>query len=109
MCPVPSENPANPLFLYPVVSGLRKVYPYPYTFSTYAKERWYGRTIQDIFENEFRVDSPDNFVSISGGGGDFFYTGYTNKSYAMNLLMHNSLTIFIWFVTEMNLARRWYP
>lgn len=44
-----------------------------------------------------------------GGGGDFFYMGYTNKSYAMNLLMHNSLTIFIWFVTEMNLARRWYP
>ena len=69
LCPVPSENPANPLFLYPVVSGLRKVYPYPYTFSTYAKERWYGRTIQDIFENEFRVDSPDNFVSIPGGGG----------------------------------------
>ena len=39
------------------------MYPYPYTFSTYAKERWYGRTIWDIFENEFRVDSPDNFVS----------------------------------------------
>ena len=59
------------LFFDIYFSGLRKVYPYPYTFSTYAKERWYGRTIQDIFENEFRVDSPDNFVSIpSPGGGE---------------------------------------
>ncbi|KAK7114099.1 hypothetical protein V1264_000219 [Littorina saxatilis] len=49
-------------------NGLRKVYPYPFTFSTYAKERWYGRSIQDTFENEFRVDSPDNFrTSVKKG------------------------------------------
>ncbi|KAK7498904.1 hypothetical protein BaRGS_00009996 [Batillaria attramentaria] len=49
-------------------NGLRKVYPYHYTFSTYAKERWYGRTLQDIFENEFRMDSPDNFrASVKKG------------------------------------------
>ncbi|KAL8589918.1 hypothetical protein ACOMHN_024005 [Nucella lapillus] len=49
-------------------NGLRKVYPYRFTFSTYAKERWYGRTLQDVFEREFRVDSPDNFrTSVAKG------------------------------------------
>lgn len=44
-------------------TGLRKVYPYYFAFGTYAKERWYGRTVQDVFQNEFRVDFPDDFVS----------------------------------------------
>ncbi|CAF2487261.1 unnamed protein product [Rotaria sp. Silwood2] len=33
---------------------LRKVYPYFFTWITYAKERWYGRTIEDVFQYEFR-------------------------------------------------------
>ncbi|CAF3691687.1 unnamed protein product [Rotaria sordida] len=33
---------------------LRKVYPYFFTWITYAKERWYGRTIEDVFQHEFR-------------------------------------------------------
>ncbi|XP_076449753.1 pseudouridylate synthase RPUSD2-like isoform X2 [Babylonia areolata] len=49
-------------------NGLRKVYPYHYTFSTYAKERWYGRTLQDIMEMEFRVDSPDNVKTSMAKG-----------------------------------------
>ncbi|CAF1398270.1 unnamed protein product [Adineta steineri] len=33
---------------------LRKVYPYFFTWITHAKERWYGRTIEDVFQYEFR-------------------------------------------------------
>ena len=33
---------------------LRKVHPYFFTWVTHAKERWYGRTIEDVFQHEFR-------------------------------------------------------
>lgn len=66
-------------------NGLRKVYPYPYTFSTYAKERWFGLSLQDVFQNEFRVDSPDNIkTSIAKGNlrvnGQVVDMGYTLKN-----------------------------
>jgi hypothetical protein len=32
---------------------LRTVEPYPYTFSTYAKARWLGRTVLDVYCTEF--------------------------------------------------------
>jgi 23S rRNA-/tRNA-specific pseudouridylate synthase len=34
-------------------SWLRVVEPYPYSFSTYAKARWIGRTILDVYHTEF--------------------------------------------------------
>ncbi|XP_064641365.1 pseudouridylate synthase RPUSD2-like [Lineus longissimus] len=34
-------------------NGLRKVRPYFFTFSTYAKRRWVGRTILDVYSEEF--------------------------------------------------------
>lgn len=37
--------------------GLRKVKPYHWTYHTYCKERWRGRTLLDIFECEFRAHS----------------------------------------------------
>jgi hypothetical protein len=37
--------------------GLRKVKPYDYVFSTHAKQRWYGRTILEVFCTEFRQAS----------------------------------------------------
>lgn len=36
------------------VDRLRKVHPYFFTWITHAKERWYGRTIADVFQYEFR-------------------------------------------------------
>ena len=36
------------------VPALRKVHPYFFTWITHAKERWYGRTIEDVFQYEFR-------------------------------------------------------
>ena len=31
---------------------LREVQPYPYTFSTFAKARWIGRTVLDVYHRE---------------------------------------------------------
>lgn len=41
-------------YIDPQSEQLRKVYPYFFTWITHAKERWYGRTIEDIFQYEFR-------------------------------------------------------
>jgi 23S rRNA-/tRNA-specific pseudouridylate synthase len=32
---------------------IRVVRPYPFTFATFAKERWLGRTVLDIYDTEF--------------------------------------------------------
>ncbi|XP_050390895.1 uncharacterized protein LOC126810023 [Patella vulgata] len=40
-------------------NGLRKVYPYNFTFSTHAKERWYKKTILDVFTKEFVAGTPE--------------------------------------------------
>ncbi|OJJ65061.1 hypothetical protein ASPSYDRAFT_27024 [Aspergillus sydowii CBS 593.65] len=38
--------------------GLRRVYPYHYTYNTYCKERWRNRELIDIFTTEFRDREP---------------------------------------------------
>ena len=40
-----------------VFLGLRKVYPYYFTFKTYAKERWLNRGVIDVLSSEFRTGS----------------------------------------------------
>ncbi|CAG0894503.1 unnamed protein product [Darwinula stevensoni] len=48
-------------------NGLRKVYPYFFTFTSFAKERWMGRTIIDIFESEFRLlprETYEKFIEL---------------------------------------------
>jgi len=44
--------------------GLRKVVPYNYTYNTFCKERWRGRTLIDIFLEEFR-DRPEEYYVCS--------------------------------------------
>lgn len=46
---------------YYVENGLRKVYPYPFTFSTYCKGRWVGQKLVDIVSKEFRTYSVDRY------------------------------------------------
>lgn len=36
-------------------TGLRKVYPYYFTFTTFTKGRWVGEKILDVFAREFRA------------------------------------------------------
>ncbi|KAH8410573.1 hypothetical protein KR009_003809 [Drosophila setifemur] len=42
-------------------SGLRKVYPYFFTFTTYAKGRWVNDKILDVFAREFRAAPPEEY------------------------------------------------
>ena len=35
------------------VKFLRTVEPYPYTFSTFAKARWFGRSVLNVYATEF--------------------------------------------------------
>ena len=45
------------------IAGLRKVYPYYFNFTTFAKPTWVGRTLLDVYTTEFGTESPDNYVS----------------------------------------------
>ncbi|XP_050529421.1 pseudouridylate synthase RPUSD2-like [Daktulosphaira vitifoliae] len=42
-------------------NGLRKVYPYYYTFTTHTKGRWVGRTLLEVFGKEFRAHSTEEY------------------------------------------------
>lgn len=44
---------------YYIEDGLRKVYPYPYLYQSYAKRRWLGRRLMDVLKQEFRDISDD--------------------------------------------------
>ena len=46
-------------------SGLRKVYPYYFTFTTFTKGRWVGEKILDVFGREFRAHPVEEYVSFS--------------------------------------------
>jgi len=47
-----------------LVAGLRKVYPYYFSFNTWAKRRWYGQSLVSVFDKEFRNHSPDVIVCV---------------------------------------------
>lgn len=47
-----------------IVAGLRKVYPYYFTFTTFTKGRWVGEKILDVFAREFRAHPAEEYVSI---------------------------------------------
>ncbi|WEW61246.1 DRAP deaminase [Emydomyces testavorans] len=62
---------------YYLEKGFRRVAPYHYTYNTYCKERWRGRTLLDIFTTEFR-DRPAKYykeaiesghVTVNGQAG----------------------------------------
>ncbi|PNS18923.1 hypothetical protein CAC42_6018 [Sphaceloma murrayae] len=56
--PPPPEVAITPCDPWPrpyyLEGGLRRVKPYHYTYNTWCKERWRGRPILEIFEDEFR-------------------------------------------------------
>lgn len=47
---------------YILDEGLRRVAPYHYTYNTYCKERWRGREILEIFQDEFRDRPVEYYV-----------------------------------------------
>ncbi|KTW32098.1 uncharacterized protein T551_00780 [Pneumocystis jirovecii RU7] len=64
------ESSYNPLenACYIFDNGLRKVVPYFFNYKTFAKERWRGRTIYDIFSTEFRDRTPQYYEQEIKGG-----------------------------------------
>ncbi|KAG6011541.1 hypothetical protein E4U41_005486, partial [Claviceps citrina] len=72
----PLITPANAIWPPPYYfeDNLRRVRPYHYTYNTYCKERWRGRTLIDIFESEFR-DRPAEYYRQTMESGDIFVNG----------------------------------
>ncbi|KAJ3123399.1 RNA pseudouridylate synthase domain containing protein 2 [Nowakowskiella sp. JEL0407] len=50
-----------PTTAYYSENGLRKVVPYEWNFQTYAKGRWWGKTVYDVFSREFKDQSPEYY------------------------------------------------
>ncbi|PTB62091.1 pseudouridine synthase [Trichoderma citrinoviride] len=78
---IPDHNaalitPAGDIWPRPYVfeDDLRRVLPYHFTYNTYCKERWRGRSLIDIFESEFR-DRPVEYYRNSMVRGDIFVNG----------------------------------
>ncbi|CAB4064704.1 Bifunctional protein RIB2,RNA pseudouridylate synthase domain-containing protein 2 [Lepeophtheirus salmonis] len=46
---------------YYVENGLRKVYPYYFTFTTFTKGRWVGEKILEVFGREFRAHPVEEY------------------------------------------------
>ncbi|OTF83290.1 hypothetical protein BLA29_008046 [Euroglyphus maynei] len=44
---------------YYIDNGNRKVYPYHYTYHSYCKGRWFGKTLGELFADEFRALTPE--------------------------------------------------
>jgi len=44
-----------------VLPGLRKVYPYYFTFTTFTKGRWVGEKILEVFAREFRAHPAEEY------------------------------------------------
>ncbi|EDV98985.1 RNA pseudouridylate synthase domain-containing protein 2 isoform X3 [Drosophila grimshawi] len=53
---------------YYIENGLRKVYPYSFTFTTFTKGRWVGEGILNVFSREFRAHPAEEYKrSIEAG------------------------------------------
>jgi tRNA pseudouridine32 synthase len=53
-------------FTASIVLGLRHVVPYVHEYRAFAKQRWFGRTILDIYVSEFGGYSEEYYVSLCG-------------------------------------------
>ncbi|KAJ6443525.1 NTPase [Purpureocillium lavendulum] len=73
---VPLITPVAPVWPppYHLDEDLRRVRPYHWTYNTYCKERWRGRSLIDIFESEFR-DRPAEYYRASMESGDICVNG----------------------------------
>ncbi len=71
--PAPREPWPRPYYLE---DGLRRVSPYLYTYNTWCKERWRGRELVDVFQNEFR-DRPVDYYRAAMVSGQVAVNGKT--------------------------------
>ncbi len=71
--PAPREPLPRPYYFE---DGLRRVSPYFYTYNTWCKERWRGRELLDVFQNEFR-DRPLEYYRAAMVSGQVAVNGKT--------------------------------
>ncbi|KAJ9581971.1 hypothetical protein L9F63_003661 [Diploptera punctata] len=69
-------------------NGLRKVYPYFFTFTTYTKGRWVGEKLLDVFSREFRAHSSAEYERCIKTGT---LTVNHEKVETDHILKHNDL------------------
>lgn len=69
-------------------NGLRKVYPYYFTFTTYTKGRWVGRTLLEVFGKEFRAHSSEEYEQHIENGSLTINNERVSPDY---VLKHNDL------------------
>lgn len=69
-------------------NGLRKVYPYYFTFTTYTKGRWAGRTLLEVFGKEFRAHSSEEYERHIENGSLTINNERVSPDY---VLKHNDL------------------
>ncbi|KAK6127800.1 hypothetical protein DH2020_038437 [Rehmannia glutinosa] len=64
------QSPANPpqRHDYIIRDGIRYVRPYYFEFISHAKNRWAGKTIVDLFADEFKGRDRDYYVSAVKAG-----------------------------------------
>lgn len=67
---------------------LRKVYPYYFTFTTYTKGRWVGRSLLEVFGKEFRAHSSNEYERHIENGSLTVNNERVDPGY---ILKHNDL------------------
>lgn len=65
--------------------GLRRLKPYHFTYTTWCKERWRGRSLIEIFESEFR-DRPLAYYRQAMEGGE---VAVNNKTVGPDYVLKN--------------------
>ena len=66
------------------LAGLRKVYPYYFTFTTFTKGRWVGEKILEVFGREFRAHPVEEYVS---GSNQYLIFSLLRHSKPLELLL----------------------
>ncbi|XP_050426931.1 pseudouridylate synthase RPUSD2-like [Adelges cooleyi] len=73
---------------YYIENGLRKVYPYYFTFTTFTKGRWVNQNILDVFAREFRAHPAEEYERCIKSGSLTVNYEKVDTSYK---LKHNDL------------------
>lgn len=68
---------------YTIENGIRSIQKYPYTLSTYTKQRWLGKTITSVYTAEFN-DRPHSYYKSAIVNGAITVNQQTvNPDYVM--------------------------
>ena len=64
----PNDDQVFDATIYVVKDSLRFVKPYSHEFTTFAKRRWVGQSLLDVFSREFKAYSSDYYTKAIESG-----------------------------------------